>query len=282
MPLIQEFKNSLKNPWAEEPIDLMLFRPLSFLFVKILLPFPITPNQVSGLAMASGIAAGCFFAGGDRAHFILAGIFYGLSNILDCCDGMIARLKKNGTITGRIVDGVVDYVAGGAAYIGLGIGLTKAVDAGTVHLPCNVWILIVAAAASTALHSVISDYYRNAFLRQTGEAAQKAGSEREQYAAELNRLTREKGHALDTMLIRVYLRYVGLQTGKAKGRPAKLGGAMVLLWNCIGPSTHIFFLVLAACLFRPSIFFIFTVLLANLWTIFLSALQVFKHASRVA
>ena len=95
-----EFKQSLKNFWAEELIDLALFRPLAFLLVKILAPLPITPNQISLAAMICGIAGGCAFAGGSRRLFIIGGLLYGFSTILDCCDGMIARLKKNGPLRG--------------------------------------------------------------------------------------------------------------------------------------------------------------------------------------
>ena len=33
--LLSEFKQSLKNPWAEELIDLAVFRPIAFFFVKL-------------------------------------------------------------------------------------------------------------------------------------------------------------------------------------------------------------------------------------------------------
>ena len=79
---------------------------------------------------------------------------------------MIARLKKNGTKTGRIVDGMVDYIASGAAYIGFAVGMTRAIRCGNLHLPCSPWILMLAAIVSTILHSVSSDYFRNDFIRQ--------------------------------------------------------------------------------------------------------------------
>ena len=60
--------------------------------------------------MISGIAAGVSFSRGDYRYFILGGVFYGLANVLDCLDGMIARVKKNGTKTGRLIDGYVDYI----------------------------------------------------------------------------------------------------------------------------------------------------------------------------
>ena len=275
--LFSEFRNSLKNPWAEELVDLALYRPLAFIFVKCTAALPLTPNQVSVLAMVAGIAAGFFLAGGRPHDFLLGGLLFGLSNVLDCADGMIARLKKNGTKTGRIVDGLVDYVASGAVYIGFGIGLTAAVQAGSVHLPCGAWLLVVLAVVSTILHSIASDYYRNAFIRRLSGKTAAEDDERLIFSEELARLRGLKGHLFDKTLIRIYLRYLALQKGKSRQafpapQPA-ISASTVAVWNCIGPSTHISFFIVAALLYQPAVFFFFTIGFANLWMIGLFLVQ---------
>ena len=277
--LFGEFRDSLKNPWAEELIDLVLYRPLAFILVKCIAPLPLTPNRVSGLAMIAGIAAGYYFARGAPKDFVLGGLLFGLSNVLDCADGMIARLKKNGTKTGRIVDGLVDYVASGAVYVGFGIGLTKAVQAGAAHLPFgahSAWLLVVLAVVSTILHSISSDYFRNAFIRQIAGKTAADDDERLVFSEELARLKKLKGHWFDKTLIRIYLKYLGLQAGKpaepaspvpaaALRRPPAVSAVTAALWNLIGPSTHITFFILAALIFRPVVFFAFVIVAANLW-----------------
>jgi phosphatidylglycerophosphate synthase len=280
-----DYMQSLKQPCAEELIDLVVFRPLGFLFVKMFFPFPITPNQVSIMAMIVGIAAGFFLAGGTHFSFVIGGTLYGLSNILDCCDGMLARTKKNGTATGRIVDGVVDYITGGAVFIGLGMGLTKAVHLGTLHLPCNAWLLVVVAAGSTALHAVLSDYYRNTFLEQRRKPSAQVEGDQEKYNAELFRLNGEKGHVADKVLIRLYLGYLRLQAGNRLRQANKVTSriavaitpARVILWNCIGPSTHITFFILASVLYSPGILFFFTAILANVWTVALCTAGILEN-----
>jgi phosphatidylglycerophosphate synthase len=257
--LLSEFRGSLKNPWAEELIDLVLYRPLAFVFVKCTAPLPLTPNQVSGLAMIAGIAAGIFLAGGTPRDFVLGGLLFGLSNVLDCADGMIARLKKNGTKTGRIVDGLVDYVASGAVYIGFGIGLAKTAD-----FPWSVIALLVLAVVSTILHSIASDKYRNAFVRQCSGKTAPVDDERLVFSAELAQLQMLKGHLFDKTLVRIYLKYLSVQKGKTRPSPEVSTSSMVM-WNLIGPSTHITFFILAALFERPSIFFAFVIGAANLW-----------------
>jgi phosphatidylglycerophosphate synthase len=279
--LIAQYKSSLKNPFAEELIDLAFFRPLAFLFVKVTEPLPLTPNFVSLLAMVVGIGAGIEMAGGTAAAFALGAILFGLSNIFDCSDGMIARLKKNGTKTGRIVDGMVDYIASGAVYIGFAIGMTRAVRYGALHLPFNPWILMLAAVASTILHSISSDYYRNAFIRQE----RPGGVDEDEFrlmADELARLKTEKGHIVDKLLISIYLRYLAIQKSKcsrvspspSSERRQAVTPLQAMLWNLIGPSTHITFVILAAATDRPAIFFIFAIGAANAWMVGLFFLQV--------
>ena len=125
MSIVSDYKASLKNTQVEEILDLLIFRPLAFLLVKVLYHTSLTPNQISLLAMLTGIISGYFFAQGTQTDFLIGGLLYSLSNVIDCCDGMIARLKKNGSSVGRIVDGVVDYIVSIAVYVGLAIGMGK-------------------------------------------------------------------------------------------------------------------------------------------------------------
>jgi hypothetical protein len=274
--ILREFSSSLKNPWAEELSDLFLFRPVAFIVVKLFLyPLPITPNQVSFLAMASGIASGILFTGGDRLHFFLGAVFYGMANVLDCCDGMIARLKKNGTLTGRIVDGCIDYIIGIAVYGGFAMGLHKAVHSCGLQLPCNAWLLMILAGISFIAHAVMSDKFRNAFLVQTQRPNESCENEFEKFKKELVQLERQKGHLFDKTLIRLYLRYLQLQSGRLNRtndpqlstKPQKTSATMVVLWNLIGPSTHVLFMTLSAFFYNPIFFFIYVIGAANLWMI---------------
>ena len=265
--LFSEFAHSLKNPRAEELVDLAVYRPLAFFFVKCTFRLPLTPNRVSLMAMAAGIAAGCCFAGGRPHDFVQGGLLFALSNVLDCADGMIARLRHNGTKTGRIVDGLVDYVAGGAAYLGFGIGLARTADFPVISLA-----LLGCAVASTILHSIKSDFFRNAFVRQ-GAGKTDEDNEVRIFSGELDRLNRKPGDFFDKTLIRIYLRYLVLQSGKKHPQATlqpPVGPTGMVLWNLIGPSTHITFFVLAAMLNRPEVFFFFSIVAANLWMLMLS------------
>jgi phosphatidylglycerophosphate synthase len=124
MSILKEYKSSLKSFDVEEIIDLIIFRPLSFLLVKIIYSTNITPNQISIISMFFGLLAGVIIGFG-KYEFVLAGaVLIFLSNLLDCADGQLARLKKNGTKIGRLIDGFIDYVTGLSAFLGLGFAVS--------------------------------------------------------------------------------------------------------------------------------------------------------------
>jgi phosphatidylglycerophosphate synthase len=285
--LYREYKESLKDMAVEEMVDLYLFRPIAFLVVKLLYPFPITPNQVSALSMTAGIAAGVFYAFGDRKSFVYASLLYGLSHVLDCADGMLARLKKNGSSIGRIVDGWADYVTSAAVYTGLLIGLHN----GSFTLPAaSPWLLMVPASICYALHCMAVDYYRHEFM---AHALGKAASVR-QYLEEcsqlLRRLNKEKGKYLTKIMIIFYLGYTRLQL-KENGQKRKksyprdkyydANKPLLFLWNWIGSATHIAVLITAALVYEPMIFFYFTLGLANAWMAVLGVVQI-KTNNKIA
>jgi phosphatidylglycerophosphate synthase len=105
MNLFKEFKSSLKMMEVEEVLDIIFYRPFAFLVVKSVYSTNITPNHLTLAAIVMGVAGGCFYSLGTEGSCILGAIFYMLFNILDCSDGQLARLKKNGTPGGRLLDG---------------------------------------------------------------------------------------------------------------------------------------------------------------------------------
>jgi len=146
--LLQQYKASLKDISIEQPLHLYFFRPIAFVLVKLIYRFPLTPNQISFISMMAGIASGIFFFFGDARSFLYGGLLYAFAYILDCVDGMIARLKKTGTPVGRIIDGAGDYVNSVAVYTGFALGLVRA----NYELPVSPYLLVSLAGASFILH----------------------------------------------------------------------------------------------------------------------------------
>lgn len=275
--LFMEYKTSLKDVVVEEAVDLFFFRPLAFIVVKLIIRLPVTPNQLSILSILSGICAGVFFSFGDPRSFVWAGLLYGMSHIFDCCDGMVARLKQNGTLIGRIIDGWADYITSVSVYIGLLIGLHQ----GHIDLPVSPWLLLIPSAVSLFIHSAMVDYYRHEFLAHGLGKSQSTHEELSMYRLEFQRLNRLKGHWLEKLMISFYLGYTRLQL-KECGEKRRYDQAayyranrtLLQLWNWIGASTQIAVFILSALLYRPMIYVFYMVVLGNLWMLGLLYFQI--------
>ena len=81
-------------------------RPLTKLFLKT----PLTPNAITLLAMAIGLAAASAFAYGGYAAGIAGALLFQLSSIVDCCDGEVARIKHLESPFGDRLDVLSDNV----------------------------------------------------------------------------------------------------------------------------------------------------------------------------
>jgi phosphatidylglycerophosphate synthase len=278
---IQDYRRSIKSIHVEEPVDLFFYRPLAYLFVLVFTRTSITPNQISLISMVIGIISGCFLAFGDRHSMIIGGCLFGFSNVIDCSDGMVARIKKNGSKTGRIVDGAVDYIVGISVYIGFALGLVHAQKSGNSMVPLNPWLLTILAGAGSVLHAVLSDKYRNLYESHVNGKFISPQSELAEFEREYARLKRESGSWPDIFLIRAYLHYCRLQAANDR-KPflrinpvmyARYNNWMVLLWNLIGPAMHISLLMLSAIMYKPLIFFWYAIVWANLLIVLLYPIQ---------
>src|SRR6185369_6333672 len=213
-----EYKKSLKMMEVEEYFDLFFYRPLAFILVKTIYHTRITPNQITYAAIFIGLTSGYFYARGTTFYFTVGALFFMIYNIVDCSDGMLARLKKTGTNAGRIVDGLADYISTAAVFIGIGIGF-----ANQQPNPMYWWSLLIAAAASNVIQSALVDYYRNRFLDYVLERKSTFEEGLQAFRDEYEIIKDQKGKWLDRMIIRSYFIYSDIQNRlAAKKRKEKL------------------------------------------------------------
>jgi phosphatidylglycerophosphate synthase len=86
-----------------------------------LLRTPATPNGVTWLMLASGVAAGAVLGLPGLAAAVGAALLLQLQLLLDCCDGELARWLDRRSPAGVYVDHLAHYVTEAALPIGLGI-----------------------------------------------------------------------------------------------------------------------------------------------------------------
>jgi len=266
MTWISEYRRSLKMTEVEEIIDLIYFRPLAFLLVKLVYNTPVTPNNLTLAAIISGVTGGALFIPGLTVTTRIGAFFIMLFVILDCSDGQLARLKHNGTKSGRLLDGIADYIVTIGLYSGIAIGYS-----GDTAQPSYMIILLLISGVSIIMQDALVDLYRTRFLDIVLKRDDTFKEGVAEYREEFRRLKEEPGRWIDKGVILVYLVYSKVQgkfnTGNDKIRSVRISPdeyyrknrLMVRLWVFIGPSAMRTSLIICSFLERFDIFFWITI-----------------------
>jgi Phosphatidylglycerophosphate synthase len=106
-------------------VSKFLNRPISRVITRILLKLPITPNVWTILTFALAPVAFVFLVRGDYTGFLAGTAVFQVINILDGCDGEIARAKYLDSERGQRLDAFCDFVANLIFVLCLGIGLFR-------------------------------------------------------------------------------------------------------------------------------------------------------------
>jgi phosphatidylglycerophosphate synthase len=86
----------------------------------------ITPNQMTLIAVAIGVAGAPFFLSQRPSVQVVGGLLFLLHSILDGCDGELARLKFQESRSGGVLDFWGDNVVHMAVFAAMAIGLSRA------------------------------------------------------------------------------------------------------------------------------------------------------------
>jgi phosphatidylglycerophosphate synthase len=275
MSWLSEYKSSLKNVHAEEFLDVYFYRPIAFVIVKTFYALPLTPNNYSFLSFTAGMIAAYLFYHGS---FQWGAFFFFLFAVLDCCDGMQARMKKNGSEFGRFVDGLVDYVSNIFCYVCLGIGASKFMPM-VGSIPTS--YLVIAAGVSKAIHAFTYDHILMEYMSydkgDTGFAEREIEEIREKI-----RITKAdpNGSKRRLFILNIYLGFTCLQSGKDDQKVKfdskeyiQKNFRAIQMWGFIGPAWHITFLIAAFLFNRPEWLFIYSIIFGNIWLVFMLIYQ---------
>ncbi len=279
MSWLEEYKKSLKMTEVEEYPDLFFYRPLAFLVVKLVYNTRITPDNLTLFAIMSGLTGGALYAFGTQTTTILGALFFALFIIFDCSDGQLARLKKNGTPIGRILDGIADYIVVISIYAGIAIGYTR-----QEGQPSYMLGLLILSGVCVIIHHMLVDFFRTRFLTIVGKRKNILEEDLSEYRNEYNKLKGSKSRWIERNIILIYLTYLTIQeklTAKRKKLEIydispeeyyKKNRLLMGLWLTMGPSAMRTSLIICSLFGRFDIYFWiiiggFNILAATLWII---------------
>lgn len=154
------YARTLKDPMVDELIDLHFHRPIAY---QLLRPWEHaawrpTPNQFTLAGGAIGLLAAAVVMVASEGSLLwpLAAFLMFFSNILDCCDGMIARLTHQASNRGMLLDGMIDFIVGVSFWLAMSI--RTAPDWGFWTVPAALSIVL-----SILIHTGLYDHMRLRF-----------------------------------------------------------------------------------------------------------------------
>jgi phosphatidylglycerophosphate synthase len=113
--------NSLKGEF-EGFVDRFFNRKVSRWFTRIFLAAGLSPNAITILAAAVGLAAAAGFGVGTYSAGIVAALLFQLAAVIDCCDGEVARLTFTESPFGAWLDIAMDNVVHMGIFAGIAVG----------------------------------------------------------------------------------------------------------------------------------------------------------------
>lgn len=134
-------------------------RRLSKPLTRVALRLGWTPNAITLISFAVGIAAAGAFAVGDRWALVLGAVLLQLSLIIDCVDGEVARATRRFSALGAWLDASTDRVKEFLAYAGLAYGAFR--------FGADIWWLaVVLVVLQTTRHMSDYDFSRVQRMRE--------------------------------------------------------------------------------------------------------------------
>ena len=150
-------ESTLKSSDTEEFIDIHFYRPIGYRWALFFQKLGITPNAVTIASIFLGVGAGvCFYF--DNLWITLLGIFLLVwANSYDSADGQLARMTKQFSALGRVLDGFAGNLWFASIYIAICLRLYP--DWGMW-----IWGLAIVTGYFHSKQAGMADYYRNVHL----------------------------------------------------------------------------------------------------------------------
>ena len=124
----EEYRKSLKSMDTEEHIDLAFYRPIGFMWARLAARVGVTPNAITIASIFLGVGAGILFYYPQLWINVIGMLMLVWANSFDSADGQLARLTKQYSRLGRILDGLSGDFWFAAIYIAIVLRENQAVS----------------------------------------------------------------------------------------------------------------------------------------------------------
>lgn len=157
------YRDSLKSMDTEETFDLIFYRPIGYAWACLAKKIGVTPNAITIASIFLGVGAGVMFYFNDMWLNIVGMLLLIWANSFDSADGQLARMTKQYSRIGRILDGVSGDLWFAAIYFAICFR-TNATSDFFSPMPWLIWTIAIVAGLCHAQQAAMADYYRNFHL----------------------------------------------------------------------------------------------------------------------
>lgn len=158
-----EYGSSLKSMDTEETFDLIFYRPIGFFWAKLAKRLGVTPNAITIASIFLGIGAGAAFYFNNFWINVLGVVLLMWADSFDSADGQLARMTKQYSRIGRILDGLSGDIWFFCIYLAICLRENVTSEFFMDH-KWVIWVMAVATGFCHAIQAAMADYYRQFHL----------------------------------------------------------------------------------------------------------------------
>lgn len=157
------YRDSLKSMDTEETFDLWFYRPIGYAWACLAKKLGITPNTITVASIFLGVGGGILFYFNNLWINIIGIFLLVWANSFDSADGQLARMTKQYSRIGRILDGL----SGDLWFFAIYFAICFRTNANSDYfgaMPWLIWTIAIIAGLFHAQQAATADYYRNFHL----------------------------------------------------------------------------------------------------------------------
>jgi len=157
------YKSTLKSMDTEEWFDLIFYRPLGYMWALMAKRLHVSPNTITIASIFLGIGAGLMFYFNNIWYNLIGVLLLVWANTFDSADGQLARMTKQYSRLGRILDGVSGDVWFVCIYAAICLRENVTSDFFMAH-QWVIWVTAIVTGICHATQAAMADYYRQFHL----------------------------------------------------------------------------------------------------------------------
>lgn len=157
------YRATLKSADTEEHIDLAFYRPIGYMWACLAARLGVTPNAITIASIFLGVGAGVAFYFNHMWTTLLGMFLLVWANSFDSADGQLARMTRQYSRIGRILDGMAGDLWFATIYVAICLRENVTSDF-FMDRPWLIWVIAVVTGLCHAKQAAMADYYRQFHL----------------------------------------------------------------------------------------------------------------------